>query len=287
MGAILSQALGSNALLVSSHSENKVFSYQADTWSSVDIDNARGLAIGQQYVVVASHTGLYYYNKATGNRVAVLDVPNTDSHEIGFAADDSVIACASYQSALTRHAFGVNEIIWTVPGVTAGTSDARSWVNGVATINGAPKYVTALGISDVSQGWRDEAKAERGALIDVQTNQVVLHNLLFPHSPTVVGDSVYFANSGHGQLCKWTADDTAATVVATLSGWTRGITQLGDYLLVGISQGRMTAFPEITTDALAQPGIAVIELATGTQVEFVPMDVQEIFDIKMAAERLK
>jgi hypothetical protein len=287
MGAILSQALGTNALLVSSHSENKVFSYQADTWSSVEINNARGLAIGQQYVVVASHTGLYYYDKATGNRVAVLDVPNTDSHEIGFAADDSVIACASYQSALTRHAFGVNEVVWTVPGVTAGTSDARSWVNGVATVNGLPKYVTALGISDVAQGWRDEAKAERGALIDAQSNQVVLHDLFFPHSPTIVGDSVYFANSGHGQLCKWTAGDTAATVVATLPGWTRGITQLGDYLLVGISQGRMTAFPEITTDALAQPGIAVIERATGTQVEFLPMDVQEIFDIKVVAEGLK
>jgi uncharacterized protein (TIGR03032 family) len=286
MGAILSQALGTNALLVSSHSENKVFSYQADAWSSVDIDNARGLAVGQKYVAVASHTSLYYYDKATGNRVAVLDVPNTDSHEIGFAADDSVIACASYQSALTRHAFGVNDVVWTVPGVTAGTSDARSWVNGVATVNGLPKYVTALGISDVAQGWRDEAKAERGALIDAQTNQVVLHNLFFPHSPTIVGDSVYFANSGHGQLCKWTPGDTAATVVATLSGWTRGIVQLGDYLLVGISQGRLTAFPEITTDPLAQPGIAVIELETGTQVEFVPMDVREIFDINLAAERL-
>jgi uncharacterized protein (TIGR03032 family) len=287
MGAILSQALGTDALLVSSHSENKVFSYQADTWSSVDINNARGLAIGQQYVVVASHTGLYYYDKATGNRVAVLDVPNTDSHEIGFAADDSVIACASYQSALTRHAFGVNEVVWTVPGVTVGTSDARSWVNGVATVNGLPKYVTALGISDVAQGWRDEAKAERGALIDAQINQVVLHDLFFPHSPTIVGNSVYFANSGHGQLCKWSGGDTAATVVATLSGWTRGIVQLGDYLLVGISQGRMTAFPEITTDAMAQPGIAVIELATGTQVEFLPMDVQEIFDIKVVGEGLK
>jgi hypothetical protein len=49
----------------------------------------------------------------------------------------------------------------------------------------------------------------------------------------------------------------------------------------------MTAFSEITTDPMAQPGIAVIELATGTQVEFVPMDVREIFDIKLAAEGLK
>jgi len=282
MGAILSQALGANALLVSSHSENKVFSYQADTWSSVGVDNARGLAVGRDYVAVASHTSLYFFDKATGKRVAVLDVPNTDSHEIGFAADDSVIACASYQSALTRHAFGVNEVIWTVPTVTADTSDARSWVNGVVTINGLPKYVTALGISDVAQGWRDEAKVERGALIDAQSNAIVLHNLFFPHSPTMIDDSVYFANSGHGQLCKWTTGDSSATVVASLSGWTRGIAQLDDYLLVGISQGRMTAFPEITTDALAQPGIAVIELATGLQVEFLPMDVQEIFDIKVA-----
>jgi uncharacterized protein (TIGR03032 family) len=222
----------------------------------------------------------------TGNRIAVLDVPNTDSHEIGFAADDSVIACASYQSALTRHAFGVNEVIWRVPGVTADTSDARSWLNGIVTVDGSPKYVTVLGISDIAQGWRDEAKAQRGALIDTQTNEIVLHNLFFPHSPTLIGDTVYFANSGHGQLCKWKPTDSSFTVVTTLSGWTRGIAQLGDYLLIGISQGRMTAFPEITTDALAQPGIALIELTTGTQVEFMPMDVQEIFDIKVADARL-
>jgi len=287
MGAILSQALGTNALLVSSYSENKVFSYQADTWSSVDIDYVQGLAVGRQYVAVASDTSLYYYDKTTGNRVAVLDLPNTDSHEISFAADDSVISCASYQSALTRHAFGVNEVIWTVPGVTAGTSDARSWVNGIATVNGLPKYVTALGISDVPQGWRDEAKAERGALIDAQSNQVLLHDLFFPHSPTIVDESVYFANSGHGQLCKWTPGDTSATVVATMSGWTRGIVQLDEYLIIGISQARSSVFDAVTVNKLAQPGIAVVELATGAQVEFVAMDVREIFDIAVAAEGLK
>jgi hypothetical protein len=286
MGPLLQEALADKALLISTHSENKVLSFQNGEWSSIDISNARGIAVSEKFVAVASQTQLYFYDKTAGNRIAILDVPTVDSHEIAFATNSSVIACASKQSALTKHVLGSNETMWTVPGVTTGTSDARSWVNGVATVNGAPKYVTTLGVSDVPNGWRDEAKAERGTLIDVESNSIVLQNLFFPHSPTVVGNDVYFANSGHGQLCKWTPGDTNFTVITTLSGWTRGITQLGNYLLIGISQGRLTAFPEITTDTMAQPGISVIDMSTGQQIEFTPIDVQEIFDIKVADARL-
>jgi len=75
--------------------------------------------------------------------------------------------------------------------------------------------------------------------------------------------------------------------VATMSGWTRGIVQLDEYLIIGISQARSSVFDAVTVNKLAQPGIAVVELATGAQVEFVAMDVREIFDIAVAAEGLK
>ena len=280
------QALGSQALLVSSHSEGVVLSLQDGVWSSVNIANARGLAVSGTLVAVASHESFTVYERATGALSATLHVSSMDSHEIAFAADGSIVACASYRSALTRHGVGVDEVLWTVPGVTAGTDDARSWLNGVATVDGCPRYVTVLGISDEPQGWRDEARASRGALIDTTTNEVVLSGLMFPHSPTVIDGVVWFAESGASRLCRWAPGDATATIVATMPGWTRGITCLGDYLLVGISQGRLTAFPELTNDPLAAPGVAVVSLATGELVDFEPLDVREVFDVKVTDKAL-
>jgi uncharacterized protein (TIGR03032 family) len=284
---LLRDLLEDKALIVSSNSENKIFSLQKNKWSSINVEGARGIAVGDEYVVVAGTRSLYYYEVNSGNSVGTLNVSSQNIHEICFTSDNSLVACSSYESALTRHAFGINETIWTVPEVDINTSDGRSWLSGITTLNGTPKYVTALGISNAANGWRNEAKAQRGALIDIQNNEIVLHDLFFPHSPTIIGDDLWFANSGHGQICKWSPGDSSATVIANLSGWTRGIVQIGEYLLVGISQGRMTAFPEITSNPLAQPGIAIIEISTGNQVDFESFDVREIFDIKITNAELK
>jgi len=273
--------------LISSHSENKVLCFKDNNWSEINIDNARGLAVNNTNVAVASHNNIQIFDRFTGKAAATLNVSSEDSHEIGLTLDNSVVACASYFSALVEHSIGSDKIIWTVPGVTGETNDARSWINGVVLIDDIPQYVTVLGISDVPQGWRDEARNSRGALINTITNEIVLHDLFFPHSPTLVGDDIWFANSGHAELCKWRPGESEHTVVTTLPGWTRGITQLGDYVLVGISQGRLTAFPELTTDLMAQPGIAVVEVSTGNMVEFESLDVQEVFDIKITDERLQ
>jgi len=284
---IIRDLLGTKCLLVSSHSESKVLSLKDDVWSEINIDNARGLAVNNTNVAVASHNSIQIFDLFTGKLVATLNVNSQDSHEIGLTLDNSVIACASYLSALTKHSVGLDEIIWTVPSVTSGTNDARSWINGVVVVDDIPQYVTVLGISDIPEGWRDEARNSRGALINTLNNEIVLHNLFFPHSPNLIGNDIWFANSGHGQLCKWTPGDPEATIMTSLPGWTRGITQLGDYLLVGISQGKLTAFPELTTDLMAQPGIAVVEISTGNMVEFESLDVQEVFDIKISEERLQ
>jgi uncharacterized protein (TIGR03032 family) len=286
MGDILTGALGAQALIVSSHSEGAVLSFQDGVWSTINIANARGLAVSDNLIAVASHESFRVYDRVTGSLSATLHVSSMDSHEIAFGADNSLIACASYRSALTRHGVGVDEVLWTVPGVTAGSDDARSWINGVATVDGQPRYVTVLGISDEPQGWRDEARASRGVLIDTTTNEVVLGGLMFPHSPNLIDGVVWFAESGHSRLCRWAPGDATATVVATMPGWTRGITKLGEYLLVGISQGRLTAFPELTNDPLAQPGVAVVDRATGEMVDFVSLDVREIFDVKVTDRRL-
>jgi len=276
---LLRDLIGPRALIISSHSDNKILSLQDGAWTNTYLNDPRGLASNDQFVAIATKNDIVIYNKMTGVQTGRLNVSSQSSHEIEFGNNDEVILCASPFSSLVSYSLSSNSVIWNVPGVDLDTTDSRSWLNGVCAINGIPQYVTVLGISNIENGWRDEALASRGALINVQTNEIVLHNLLFPHTPTIDGDSVWFLNSGLNQVCKWTPGDDDFTVIATLHGWTRGIAIIDDYILVGVSQGRMSAFPNVISDPLAEPGIAILNKSTGEQLEFESLDVQEIFDL--------
>jgi hypothetical protein len=278
---LLRDLIGARALIVSSHSDNKILSLQDSIWTNTYVNDPRGLAINEQFVAVASKDSIIFYVKLTGLKNAELNVFSEGSHEIEFGINNQIILCASPLSSLVNYTLGSSSTIWNVPGVDLDTTNARSWVNGVCAINGTPKYVTVLGISNIENGWRDEALASRGALINAETNEIVLHNLLFPHTPTIDGNDIWFLNSGLNQVCKWTPGDSDFTVVATLHGWTRGIVIIGDYILVGVSQGRMSAFPNVISDPLSEPGIAVLDKLTGEQLEFESLDVQEIFDLAL------
>jgi hypothetical protein len=41
----------------------------------------------------------------------------------------------------------------------------------------------------------------------------------------------------------------------------------------------MSAFPNVISDPLAEPGVAILNKSTGEQLEFESLDVQEIFDL--------
>jgi uncharacterized protein (TIGR03032 family) len=276
---ILRDLIGPRALIVSSHSDNKILSLQDGAWTNAYVNDPRGIASNDQFVAIATKDAIVIYNRITGVQTGRLNVSSQSSHEIEFGNNDEVILCASPLSSLISYSLSSNSVIWNVPGADLDTTDSRSWLNGVCAINGIPQYVTVLGISNIENGWRDEALASRGALINIQTNEIVLHNLLFPHTPTIDGDSVWFLNSGLNQVCKWTPGDDDFTVIATLHGWTRGIAIIDDYILVGVSQGRMSAFPNVISDPLAEPGIAILNKSTGEQLEFESLDVQEIFDL--------
>jgi len=58
----------------------------------------------------------------------------------------------------------------------------RCHLNGLAVVDGQPKYVTALGTTDTPGGWR-ERKADGGVLLDVESGETLIDNLSMPHSP--------------------------------------------------------------------------------------------------------
>ena len=276
---LLRTLVGTSTLLVSSNSNNIISFMSNGLWSQISIPNARGMSVNSEFIAVASSDCVRLYNKTTGIFAGIINSYSNDIHEIKFIDSNKMIVCDSRASSLNSLSLNGNTNIWTVPGVDLGTVDSRSWVNGVCVENNLPKYVTALGISNIDSGWRAEAAASRGALIDIQSNEVVLHNLTFPHSPLLDGNNVWFLNSGLNQVCKWSPGDSDFTVVSTLHGWTRGIFMIGNYLLVGVSQSRNSALSNVISDPLAEPGISIIDKLTGQQLEFESLDVQEIFDI--------
>jgi uncharacterized protein (TIGR03032 family) len=88
---------------------------------------------------------------------------------------------------------------WRPPFVTAYAPEDRCHLNGLAMVDGRPKYVTALGETDTVGGWR-ENKASGGLLMDIESNEILLRGLSMPHSPRWYNNQLYVLESGQGSL---------------------------------------------------------------------------------------
>ncbi|MGH8606105.1 MAG: DUF4915 domain-containing protein, partial [Gammaproteobacteria bacterium] len=88
---------------------------------------------------------------------------------------------------------------WRPPFVSAYAPEDRCHLNGLALVDGRPKYVTALGETDTAGGWRAN-KRNGGLLMDVETHQISLRGLSMPHSPRWSQDKLWFLESGQGSL---------------------------------------------------------------------------------------
>ena len=86
---------------------------------------------------------------------------------------------------------------WRPPFISALAAEDRCHLNGLAVIDGAPKYVTVLGTSDEAGGWR-EHKADGGAILDVPSGEVVSAGLSMPHSPRWYDGRLWVLESGRG-----------------------------------------------------------------------------------------
>ena len=61
---------------------------------------------------------------------------------------------------------------WRPPFISALAPEDRCHLNGLGMRDGVPRYVTALGETDVAGGWR-ENKRSGGILMDLSNNEVI------------------------------------------------------------------------------------------------------------------
>ncbi len=216
-----------------------------------------------------------------------------DIHEMAFAGDGELWLVNTRFGCLctldAAHSFTPR---WRPPFVTAYAPEDRCHLNGLAMVDGRPKYVTALGETDTPVGWR-ENKASGGLLMDIESNEILLRGLSMPHSPRWYNNQLYVLESGQGNLAVVDLEATRNTsqplrTSAQLPGFTRGLDFYGPLAFIGLSQVRETAtFSGLPLlERLGEErtcGVWVVHIETRQTLGFLRFEtgVQEIFAVQV------
>jgi uncharacterized protein (TIGR03032 family) len=181
---------------------------------------------------------------------------------------------------------------WRPPFVTELEPSDRCHLNGVAMVDGKPRYVTALGEANEAGGWRAN-KARGGLLMDVSSGAILCRGLSMPHSPRWYAGRLWVCESGSGTLGIVDRNTGRYEVVAAVPGFTRGLDFAGGFAFVGLSQVRESAvFSGIPiTERLAPEqrtcGVCVVDLRRGEPVALLRFTsgVQEVFAVALLPRR--
>jgi uncharacterized protein (TIGR03032 family) len=177
---------------------------------------------------------------------------------------------------------------WQPEFISAIAPEDRCHLNGMAMVNGMPKYVTVLGKTNIPGGWREE-KAHGGCILEVPNSKVITDGLSMPHSPRLERGVLWVLNSGKGELMTVDPNSGKQEIIVTLPGYTRGLVIVGKYAFVGLSKIRETAiFGNLPIgdrfDDL-KCGVAVVDLQAREMVSCLEFKsgVDEIFDLQTVA----
>lgn len=206
-------------------------------------------------------------------------------HEMAFAQDNRLWLVNTRFSCLCTLQPDCSFVPrWRPKFIKQLAGEDRCHLNGLSLRNGQPRYVTALGESDVAGGWRENKKSG-GILMDLAANKIIARGLSMPHSPRWYAGRLWLLESGKGQLATVDPATGEVTTVAEFPGFTRGLDFLGPLAFVGLSQVRETAtFSGIPITESAKEricGVWVVDIEAGEQVGFLRFTggVQEVFAV--------
>ena len=177
---------------------------------------------------------------------------------------------------------------WRPPFITEIAEGDRCHLNGLALVNGQPKYATVFAQTNGPQGWRSH-KVDGGCILEIPTGEVITQGLSMPHSPRFYDGRLWVLDSGRGRLVTVEPNTGEQTVVAEFPGFTRGLAFYGRYAMIGLSQVReKETFGGLPLDERTEPlkcGIWAIDIKTGETVAFLEFQegCSELFDIQVLA----
>ena len=213
-----------------------------------------------------------------------------DAHDLALLPDGRPIFVNTLFSCLAtvdeEHSFAP---LWRPRFISRLAAEDRCHLNGLAMgEDGQARYVTAVGASDVADGWR-EHRAAGGLVIDVASGETVAGGLSMPHSPRLHRGVLYVLNAGSGEFGRVDVASGRFEPIAFCPGFLRGLTFLGDFALVGLSLPRENrTFTGLALDAAltargaeARCGVMAINLATGDAPHWLRFSgaVEELYDV--------
>ena len=219
---------------------------------------ALGLAASDATMWIASLNAIWRLENALGRdeleqdtydrhyqpRVAYL-TGDLDVHELALdASNQPIFVNTKYSCLATVSETEPFRALWKPGFISKLLPEDRCHLNGLAMADGAPAYVTALGKSDVVEGWRVR-RASGGILIDVRSGEIVAENLSAPHSPRLHGGRVVLLESGRGYLVSIDPATGAKEDICFCPGFLRGLALHDGFAILTTSQARDGTFQDL------------------------------------------
>ena len=211
-----------------------------------------------------------------------------DIHEMAVDTKGQVVfVCTKYSCLGTFSQTDSFKPLWKPSFISKLAPEDRCHLNGLATHQGRPKYVTAVSRSDVVDGWR-ERRAEGGVMIDIDEDRIVTSELSMPHSPRLANGALWVLNSGRGNLCRVDPKTGRRETVAFCPGFMRGLSFWRHYAAVGTSLPRDGTFKGLELDDAikardSEPrcGVFIIDTRTADILHWLRFEgrVRELFDV--------
>ena len=213
---------------------------------------------------------------------------NIDIHELGIRKNGRMVYINTRYSCLCepdiKHSF---KLIWKPEFISKLAPEDRCHLNGLAMVDGEPKYVSAVCRSDVVDGWRDR-RHDGGVIIDIDSNEIMAEGLSMPHSPRWFDGKLWVLNSGSGELGWIDPEDKSFQPVAFFPGFLRGLAFHGNHAITTLSKPRNQRFDGLALDdrlkakdADAWCGVQILNLQSGNIAHWLRLDgaITELFDV--------
>src|SRR5262245_14969191 len=292
-------------LLVSTYQANKLLAVRAsDNGLSTLVrtfDKPMGLAVDGSRLAIGTRKEVWFLRNAPDIAPRVEPVGRHDAcylprsshvagdigiHEIAWVDEELWLVSTRFSCLCTLSPDYSFVPRWRPPFVSALAAEDRCHLNGLAIADGQPKYVTALGTTDVRDGWRAD-KPCGGCIIDIPSGEFVTRGLSMPHSPRWHDGKLWVLESGTGGVVFVDRTTGNRETIATLPGFTRGLAIVGPYAFVGLSKIRPTSamdgVPIAERRHELQCGVAAVDLRRGRVVGLLEFQtaVEEIFDVQL------
>jgi uncharacterized protein (TIGR03032 family) len=207
-------------------------------------------------------------------------------HEVAWAGDELWLVSTRFSCLATLSPDYSFVPRWQPPFISALAAEDRCHLNGLTIVDGQPTYVTALGTTDIRDGWRAD-KPHGGCLMNVPSGEFVTRGLCMPHSPRWHDDKIWVLESGTGGLVLVDRDTGRRETVIALPGFTRGFALAGPYAFVGLSKIRQSSAMDGVPIAVHRDelkcGVAAVDLRRGRLLGLLEFQtaVEEIFDVQL------